>query len=406
MNKKMSVGAALTLLIISVVLTVSVTMVVAMRYFNYNIESVNKRQAMFSYITDVDKEVRQHYLGSINETALRESLARGYVGGLGDKYAAFFTPDGYRKETDRLAGRASGLGFSLAGKDDGTFAVSAVDKNSPADRAGLQKGDVITHFNGEDPEKLGPEAMRAAMEAGGKLKMTVTRGENTQAFEISSSSYTLSSVDSRQIGTVGYLRIRAFLDTTPAELTTAVMSLESAGVTGMVFDLRDNAGGSLAAAQKSLSLLIPRGIYAYAQGSAEKTEMMSDGTHVLSVPTATLVNGATEGEAELFAAVMQSMKKTTVVGTTTAGRGMVLQFFPLQADGSAVRLSVAAITLADGSSYEGTGVDPTVESALNEELQSRFAFLTDEEDTQIQAALSALKGSAAASATTPYAGNP
>ena len=113
MNRKISLGAALALIIIAVARTVSITMVIAMRNFDYNISKVSERQAMFDYITDVDKEVRQNFLGEINEDRLRASLANGYIKGIGDPYAAYLTADEYRKETDRLAGKKTGFGIEI-----------------------------------------------------------------------------------------------------------------------------------------------------------------------------------------------------------------------------------------------------------------------------------------------------
>ncbi|NLN82429.1 MAG: peptidase S41, partial [Clostridiales bacterium] len=84
MNKRISLGAAVTLIIVAIAATFSVTFVIAMRNFDYNLKQVSKRQEMFEYITLVDKDVRQNYYGKINEDKLREALAKGYISGIGD----------------------------------------------------------------------------------------------------------------------------------------------------------------------------------------------------------------------------------------------------------------------------------------------------------------------------------
>ena len=96
MNKKIPLGATIALIIISVALTISVTMVIAMRQFNSKVSDVGKRQVMFEYITDIDKAVRQHYAGAIDEEKLREALTKGYIDGIGDPYASYYTAAQYR----------------------------------------------------------------------------------------------------------------------------------------------------------------------------------------------------------------------------------------------------------------------------------------------------------------------
>lgn len=121
MNKKVPLGATLALIIITIALTVSVTMVIAMRQFNSTMSDVGQRQVMFEYITDIDKTVRQHYAGTIDEEKLRAALTKGYVEGIGDPYAAYFTAAEYQKENDPDGGHAQrtglGAGADISGAD-------------------------------------------------------------------------------------------------------------------------------------------------------------------------------------------------------------------------------------------------------------------------------------------------
>ena len=96
MNKKISIGATIALMIISIALTISVTMVVAMRIFNSSVNDVTQRRAMYQYVTEIDTAVRPHYLGTIDEEKLRTALAQGYVDGIGDPYAAYLSASEYK----------------------------------------------------------------------------------------------------------------------------------------------------------------------------------------------------------------------------------------------------------------------------------------------------------------------
>lgn len=401
MNKKISLGAALALIIISVALTVSITMVVAMRNFNYNISKVNERQAMFDYITNVDKEVRQNYFGAINEETLRASLANGYIKGISDPYAAYLTAEEYKKEVDRLSGKRTGFGIEITQLEDNSVAISSVHKNSAADKAGLQKGDIITQFDGKNITSYKFAQINSKLNTSQKIKLTVSRNKDSIAFEISSSSYTVKSVESRMIGATGYIRITAFYSNTPGQFKDAYTSLESQGAENYIFDIRYNKGGDLSAAGEVISYLIPRGTYARKVTGNSSSDLISTGAYEITKPSVTLVNKETEGEAELFAGVLQEFKKTTVVGEKTFGRGKVQQYFSLIADGAAIKISVASLSLIVGGEIEAVGITPNVVSSMPPGLEKRFSFLTEENDPQMLAAFSALKGGVVTSTTAP-----
>ena len=150
MSKKVSVGVLLTAVLLSIALTVSVTMVIAIRYFNSTVSDVTQRQAMFDYVTDVDKIVRYHYYGTIDEEKLRSALGEGYIDGIGDPYAAYLSAEEYREALDTLAGKQTGFGLDVALSDNGRIVITRVHPQSTADKAGIQAGDVITAVNGND----------------------------------------------------------------------------------------------------------------------------------------------------------------------------------------------------------------------------------------------------------------
>ncbi|MDD2361395.1 MAG: S41 family peptidase [Oscillospiraceae bacterium] len=392
MNKKITLGATIALIIISVALTVSVTMVVAMRYFNYTMDKVSQRQAMFDYIADVDKEVRRNYLGEIDEGALRASLAKGYIVGIDDPYASYLSAEDYKKETDRLLGKWTGLGLETVRLENNSVIISAVHKNSAADRAGIQKGDVITLLDGNDINTLEYSQVNYKLNFTQKVKLSVTRGKTSIAFEISESPYTITSVESRMIGSTGYIRINSFYGNTPQQFRDAYKSLKEKGAENYIFDLRNNKGGDLKAVGEVISYLIPRGTYARRVTTETSQDLVSTGAYEITKPSVTVVNDRTEGEAELFAGVLKESKKTSIVGVNTAGRGFVQEYYTLNADGAAIKISVAYLSLASGATLEGKGIAPDVISEMPSELKNKFSFLTEENDPQLIAAVATLRG--------------
>lgn len=391
MNKKISLGAAVTLIIIAVSLTVSVTMVIAMRQFNYKLSNVNQRQTMFDYITEVDNVVRQHYVGDVNEESLRASLAKGYLDGINDKYAAYLTSSEYKKEAERLSGKCTGLGLEVE-RDNAVAVISAVHKDSAADKAGMQKDDIITNLNGTAVTAADFDTINSTLDKAEKTMITVSRGSQSIAFDISPSTYTVNSVTSRLIGATGYIRITDFFNNTPDQFKEAYTAMEAQGAQNYVFDLRYNQGGSISAACSVIGYLIPRGTFAYrTDNEGAVTDLSSEGTYEISKPSVTLVNESTAGEAELFAGVMSRFNKTTVIGVQTAGRGLIQEYYNVSSDGAAIKLSVASLSFVDGSALEGSGIKPGITVGLTNSQEEKFAFLTEKDDPQLITALNTLK---------------
>ena len=202
------------------------------------------------------------------------------------------------------------------------------------------------------------------------------------------------------IDTTGYIRITDFYSNTPDQFKNAYTSLESQGAENYIFDVRYNKGGDLTAAGEIISYLAPRGAYARKTEGDATTDLVSTGAYEITKPSVTLVNKATEGEAELFAGVLQELKKTTVVGEKTFGRGKVQKFFTLVADGAAIKLSVASLSLIVGGEIESVGITPNVSSEMPDALEKRFSFLNEENDPQMIAAIAVLKGGMIAQTTT------
>ncbi len=387
MKRKISLSTTLTLILLTVALTVSLTMLLAMRHFNNQLQMVSQRQAMYSHINDVDKKVRAYY-PNLDEESLRKGITQGYIYGLNDPYAVYYDPARYAAEKLRLAGKANNVGVILSLDGEARVVVSRVQPNSAAGKAGVQKGDIVTAVDGASVAGKSLSELQTLMNTSTKVLLSVQRGENTHAYELATFEYVVRTVQETVIDSVGYVRILAFYENTPDQFRATVSSLMEQGVTGLVFDLRNNAGGSTAAVQEILGYVMPIGVYGtLTDVNGNVTKLTTSVNNQLGVSTVTLVNSGTTGEAEFFAGVLQDAGFTTVVGQTTAGKAKYQEFFTLESDYSAVKLTVGSYGLMKSGSWQDKGIVPSVTAELPAEQASVYQLLSPAEDAQVKVAL-------------------
>ena len=395
MNRKISVGMAVTIVILAMTVTFSITMLVAMRLFDSTVNSVKEKESMYNKVAEVDRYVRSNDYYTIDETMLYDRLTAGYLLGTGDKYARYYTANAYTELMNIQSGKILSIGVELGMDQTGYARVTKVYDGSPAQEAGISVGDYITAIDGIDVKSLsGVDAVQSRLqgEAGTTVSVTWLNSEAaSKTADLTHSGYTSTTVDYQVLDTVGYVRIRQFDGSTPSELDYALRFLTSSGVRSLVFDLRDNGGGVLEDAIGCIDLLAPEGTVAYAEDKNGNRTVIgsSDGESEVDLPMVCLVNGSTASAAELFAASLRNMCGARLVGTTTMGKGTIQNSPQRLSDGSAVSITVAKLICGDGSCFDGTGLTVDVERSLSTEESASFYGYTPETDPQVQRAVSA-----------------
>ena len=394
MNRKISVGMAVTIVILAMTVTFSITMLIAMRLFDSTVSSVKEKESMYNKVAEVDRYVRANDYYDIDETVLYDRLTAGYLLGTGDKYARYYTASAYTDLLNAQSGKLMGIGVELAIDQSGYAKVIKVYDESPAKEAGLQRGDYITTIDGADIKSLGSvEAVQNKLrgESGTSVNVGWLDSENAQhTADLTHSGFTANSVDSALVqGNVGYIKIWQFDNSTPSELDYALRSLNAGGAVSFVFDLRDNGGGILDDAISCIDLIVPEGTVAYAEDkNGNRTALgSSTGDSIITQPLVCLVNGNTASAAELFASSLRTMSGARLVGTTTMGKGTIQSSPQRLSDGSAVVVTVAKLLCGDGSSFDGTGLTVDVDRTLTADEQTAYYDYTTSTDPQIQRAV-------------------
>ena len=362
MNKRISIGAAITFIAIAMAITITLTMFFSQRLFNEKVSDLAEREAMYSKLAEVDKYVRANEFNTVDEILLGDQLVRGYVSGLNDDYAAYYNAAEYAEEISSLSGQIVGIGVTPRQSDDGYIRVISVYENSPAQAAGICPEDLIVRVDGLDVTRDTYEDAIAAIsngEVGSNVTLVIRRQNEDLELICTRREIEVRAVSSRIFSeNVGYIRIDSFSGASAAQFDTALAEVRAAGVTSLVIDLRNNTGGSIEAMANIVDTLAPEGeiVKAVYNSGVEKVLHRSTEGEVF-LPIVILQNGYTASSSEVMIAALQDYDKVLTVGTTSYGK-FVMQEIHQFTDGSAVKLTTAQLFSPNGNSFNGSGITP------------------------------------------------
>lgn len=400
MSKKVSLGVAATVTLIAMAVTFSMTMTVSMNMFNNTVSSVKNKERMYNKLSEVDRYVRANEYFDINDDTLNDTIASGYMLGISDRYARYYSAKAYSERVGLANGRLMGIGAAVVKDPSSGYArIIRVYDNTPATNVGLEVGGFITDIGDTSTRSMSDTAaMTSALlgEEGSTVNIKyLTPLREEQSFEIAHANYTTPSISTVRLmdNGVGYLRIDSFTSGTAVEFRNAVNSLTNQGATSLIFDLRDNSGENLNAALVATDYCVPSGLIAQSQDKGGNvTDLRMSDENEITLPMVCLVNGSTASGAELFANALRKMAGATIVGSTTAGKGVLLSDPQSLSDGSAVVITVGILLDNEGKNWNGTGLTPDVDASLTNDEQSSYYDFTVDNDPQIAKAINAISG--------------
>lgn len=400
MSKKVSLGVAATVTLIAMAVTFSMTMTVSMNMFNNTVSSVKNKERMYNKLSEVDRYVRANEYFDINDDTLNDTIASGYMLGISDRYAHYYSAKAYSERVGLANGRLMGIGAAVVKDPSSGYArIIRVYDNTPATNVGLEVGGFITAIGDTSTRSMSDTAaMTSALlgEEGSTVNIKyLTPLREEQSFEIAHANYTTPSISTVRLmdNGVGYLRIDSFTSGTAVEFRNAVNSLTNQGATSLIFDLRDNSGENLNAALVATDYCVPSGLIAQSQDKGGNvTDLRMSDENEITLPMVCLVNGSTASGAELFANALRKMAGATIVGSTTAGKGVLLSDPQSLSDGSAVVITVGILLDNEGKNWNGTGLTPDVDASLTNDEQSSYYDFTVDNDPQITKAINAISG--------------
>ncbi|MBQ1206260.1 MAG: S41 family peptidase [Clostridia bacterium] len=338
--------------------------------------------------------IESSYIHGYEENELWEDLYRTLAISLGDDYSQYLTAEEYNALVDSADGDFVGIGVHATyDVDTQCIYIFGVIPNSPAEKAGLKRGDVIVKAEGiEATEETYYDVLDAVRgEAGTNVSVTALRGEEKIDFVITRQAVASENVLYQKLdGNIAYIRILSFADTRVSEEFVQKIALaQSEKCEKFIFDLRNNSGGYLDEILAVLDILLPEGPMINIVDKKGLTKTHNSDSNCIKGEMAVLCNGNTASAAELFTAALRDYELAEIIGETTFGKG-TMQTTRLLSDGSALKLSIAFYNPPSNVSYDKIGVKPDFEVKLNEYWESRYFKMPVEEDTQLQKAIEVL----------------
>jgi carboxyl-terminal processing protease len=320
-------------------------------------------------LTEVLERVKQEYVEPVDDHSLMENAVRGMVTHL-DPHSQFLDAEEFEEIRISTSGNYSGVGLEVNLRDGKVLVVAPIE-GTPADKAGIQPGDVIATIDGVTvrDDNVTDAIMRLRGEPGTSVNITVERAGEAQplSFDLMRSNVQVHSVRSRLLEPgFGYVRITQFSETTGADLRQALSGIRGDGkgarLKGLVLDLRNNPGGVLDAAVEVSDDFLDAGIIVTASGRGRESNFRHEaraGDLIDGAPIVVLVNGGSASASEIVAGALQDNRRATIMGTQTFGKGSVQTVMPLS-NGRAIKLTTSRYFTPSGVSITGSGITPDV----------------------------------------------
>jgi carboxyl-terminal processing protease len=393
MNKKISIGVAVSLIAIACTVTFVVTWTVSFNMYNDIIPGAIQRDEISSKLHEIDSFVQNNFLGEIIEDDVAFGIFSGYISGIDDTntVSVYMTVEEHTRHANEESGQLVTCGVMIEKEESGYIVVTGVYPGSSAESFGVMRGDIITDIDSINVLDAGADtAMRFLPgEENTRVSLVVLREGEPIEFSLIRQAIEIVSVESSIINNIGLARITTFNELTAPQFETALNKFEEAGVRALLFDLRANSSDIYNSVPDMVNRLTGADTIAFTEHRNDVRRdfiVTDDSRRFEDIPIIILADAGTSGAGELMAAILKTHSDALIVGRTTVGNPFLQQTQPLK-DGSAVRLTVARIVLANGFDYEKTGISPDHDVEMEVEIDYDIDSLrANVDDPQIRKA--------------------
>ena len=311
----------------------------------------------YSKFDDIYEYIETTYYEEPDMEKLMDGAYKGFMEALEDPYSSYMTKEEYDSWITDIQGEYSGIGVTFTQDQDKRFVVVSVEKDSPAEAAGMKAGDIIVKADGSSYDDMELLANAIKGKEGTKVDITYSRDDKEKTVTITRKKIVQHSVyDEMLDDETAYISISSFMDSTYDDFKSALKSVEKKGASKLVLDLRNNGGGLLTSCIDVADEFLDEGIVVYVEGRTGKREEYSAKDGKTNLETVVLVNENSASAAEILAAALKD-NGFELVGQTTFGKGVIQSTVELD-DGSALKWTIMQYFSPKGNVINKKGVEP------------------------------------------------
>ena len=389
------------MLIIIVIITTSlITAFATYQYLRNNVLAIRKGnntsfEGLEYTLSQFRTELENKYIGEINDEELIDGALKGYVNALGDPYTTYYTKEEMKEIMEETNGNFVGIGIYMTEniKENVIMVIKPIE-NSPAEKAGILPGDIITKINDVEytGDKLEEASNKIRGEEGTKVKLEIYRNGETKEFEITRKKVVISHITTKVLeDNIGYIAISDFDGDCANEFKTKYKELEKKVITKLIIDIRNNGGGIVDKSLEIANTMIEKGSTLLITKDKKNNEDITKATEnpIINMPVVVLTNEYSASASEILAGALKDNNKATLVGTKTYGKGIIQELNKLS-DGSGLKVTVSEYYTPNHTAINKIGITPDVEVELSDEAKKQLN-LEEKDDNQLQKAIEILK---------------
>lgn len=331
--------------------------------------------------------INEKYLGETDGDTLTDGAIKGMLDSLGDKYTTYIDEELMAGFMQQVSGDVYGIGIYIAEDETGQYVILSPMEESPAQKAGIQAGDILKAVEGERCDTMSLDGAVSKMRGleGTSVEITIERDGTEHTYIIE--RYKLGQTKTvygeilEENSDIAYLRISEFSLQTATEFAKQINTLLEDGFGGVILDLRDNGGGEVNSAVEIARIFVPEGPIVHVVSADGSVDTRNATEAQLDVPMVVLVNENTASASEILAGALKDSNTAKLVGTQTFGKGLVQGVYQY-ADGTAMKITEAKYLTPNKNDINGVGIKPDVTVDLAEDAVT---------DTQLEKAIQVLE---------------
>ncbi len=396
-EKRQRIYKIIMLVVLTAVITFITTTLLMYQYVGKDekvLQITSKTDNISATLASYRRIIDKKFLGEIDEEKMLTETIRGYVNGLGDPYTEYMTKEEMQEFSADVIGNFTGIGIYLT-KDTEKNAVVVISpiKDTPAHKAGILPGDIITKVDGVSytGEQLTEASNKIKGEIGTTVKLELLRDGKVIEVEVKRETIKINHVEGKVLNNkIGYIEFNSFDEGCSDEFKAKVEELKSKNIKGLIIDIRNNGGGLVNESLKIADYLVNKDatllITTDKNGKEEIDKASLD--PIIDVPIVLLTNKNSASASEILAGALKDNGKATIVGEKTYGKGVIQELLTLT-DGSGLKITTNEYYTPNRNKINKIGITPDVEVKLDEKVADQLV-VEEAKDNQLQKAIEVL----------------